>query len=52
MHLKNMISNKAKKQIDSWVSKFSAGHVGSVVMEALRVAQEENGGVLTLKLQE
>lgn len=47
-----MISNKAKKQIDAWVSKYPAGRGSSAVMEALRVVQGENGGVLTPKLQE
>jgi NADH-quinone oxidoreductase subunit E len=37
-----MISNKAKKQIDTWVAKYPTGRQSSAVMEALKIVQAEN----------
>ncbi len=37
-----MISDNAKKQINSWIEKYPEGHQSSAVMEALRVVQAEN----------
>jgi hypothetical protein len=31
-----MISNKAKKQIDTWIQKYPKGRQSSAVMEALK----------------
>ena len=42
-----MISNKAKKQIDTWVAKYPAGRQSSAVMEALKIVQAENGNSLS-----
>jgi NADH-quinone oxidoreductase subunit E len=37
-----MISNKAKKQIDTWIQKYPKGRQSSAVMEALKIVQAEN----------
>ncbi|CAC9440370.1 NADH-ubiquinone oxidoreductase chain E (EC [uncultured Gammaproteobacteria bacterium] len=42
-----MISNKAKKQIDTWVAKYPTGRQSSAVMEALKIVQAENGNSLS-----
>lgn len=45
-----MISNKAKKEINSWVEKYPEGRQSSAVMEALKIVQSENGNSLTTEL--
>lgn len=42
-----MISNKAKKQIDTWIKKYPKGQQSSAVMEALRIVQAENDNSLS-----
>jgi NADH-quinone oxidoreductase subunit E len=42
-----MISDNAKKQIDSWVEKYPEGKQSSAVMEALKIVQKENNNQLT-----
>ncbi|BBB22266.1 NADH dehydrogenase I subunit E [Abyssogena phaseoliformis symbiont OG214] len=37
-----MISNKAKKQIDVWISKYPKDRQSSAVMQALKIVQAEN----------
>jgi NADH-quinone oxidoreductase subunit E len=45
-----MISNKAKKEINSWVEKYPEGRQSSAVMEALKIVQSENSNSLTTEL--
>ncbi|SHN90280.1 NADH-ubiquinone oxidoreductase chain E [Bathymodiolus heckerae thiotrophic gill symbiont] len=42
-----MISNNAKKQIDSWITKYPQGKQSSAVMEALKAVQAENNNQLS-----
>ncbi|CAC9498738.1 NADH-ubiquinone oxidoreductase chain E (EC [uncultured Gammaproteobacteria bacterium] len=42
-----MISNKAKKQIDTWIQKYPKGRQSSAVMEALKIVQAENENSLS-----
>ena len=42
-----MISDNAKKQIDSWIEKYPEGKQSSAVMEALKIIQKENNNQLT-----
>jgi len=42
-----IISDSAKKQIDSWIEKYPQGKQSSAVMEALKLVQAENGNQLT-----
>jgi NADH-quinone oxidoreductase subunit E len=42
-----MISNNAKKQIDSWVKKYPKDRRSSAVMQALKIVQAENNNQLT-----
>lgn len=42
-----MISDNAKKQINSWIEKYPEGRQSSAVMEALRVVQAENNNQLS-----
>ena len=42
-----MISNKAKKQIDTWIEKYPKGRQSSAVMEALKIVQAENENSLS-----
>ena len=42
-----MISDSAKKQIDSWIKKYPQGRQKSAVMEALKIVQAENNNQLT-----
>ncbi len=42
-----MISDNAKKQIDSWIEKYPQGKQSSAVMEALKIVQAENNNQLT-----
>ncbi len=42
-----MISDNAKKQIDSWIEKYPQGKQSSAVMEALKIVQAENNNHLT-----
>ena len=42
-----IISDSAKKQIDSWIEKYPQGKPTSAVMEALKLVQAENGNQLT-----
>jgi NADH-quinone oxidoreductase subunit E len=45
-----MISEKAKKQIDSWINKYPANRKSSAVMEALKIVQLENRNYLNSEL--
>jgi len=42
-----IISDSAKKQIDSWIEKYPQGKQSSAVMEALKLVQAENDNQLT-----
>ncbi len=42
-----MISDNAKKQIDSWIKKYPSGRQSSAVMQALKIVQAENNNQLT-----
>jgi NADH-quinone oxidoreductase subunit E len=42
-----IISDSAKKQIDSWIEKYPQGKQSSAVMEALKLVQAENDNHLT-----
>ena len=42
-----IISDSAKKQIDSWIEKYPQGKQSSAVMEALKLVQAENNNQLT-----
>ncbi|CAC9991103.1 NADH-ubiquinone oxidoreductase chain E (EC 1.6.5.3) [uncultured Gammaproteobacteria bacterium] len=42
-----MISNKAKKQIDTWIQKYPKGRQSSAVIEALKIVQAENENSLS-----
>jgi NADH-quinone oxidoreductase subunit E len=42
-----MISDNAKKQIDSWIKKYPNGRQSSAVMQALKIVQAENNNKLT-----
>ena len=42
-----IISDGAKKQIDSWIEKYPQGKQSSAVMEALKLVQAENDNQLT-----
>ncbi len=42
-----IISDQAKKQIDSWIEKYPQGKQSSAVMEALKIVQAENNNQLT-----
>lgn len=46
------LSNTAKAEIDLWVAKYPANQKQSAVMQALTIAQEENGGSLTTELMD
>ncbi len=42
-----MISDNAKKQINTWVAKYPEGRQSSAVMEALKIVQMESENVLS-----
>ena len=42
-----MISDNAKKQIDTWIAKYPEGRQSSAVMEALKIVQAENENQLS-----
>ena len=42
-----MISDQAKKQIDTWIAKYPQGRQSSAVMEALKIVQAENDNRLS-----
>jgi NADH-quinone oxidoreductase subunit E len=42
-----MISEQAKKQIDTWIEKYPEGRQSSAVMEALKIVQAENQNILS-----
>ena len=47
-----MISDQAKKEINTWVAKYPEGRQSSAVMQALTIVQKENGGSLTNELKQ
>lgn len=44
------LSKNIRKEVDAWIKKFPEDQKQSAVLTALRLAQEENGGSLTLPL--
>jgi NADH-quinone oxidoreductase subunit E len=46
-HHKKILSEKVRLQIDEWLKRYPPEQKRSGVIEALRFAQEENGGYLT-----
>jgi NADH-quinone oxidoreductase subunit E len=47
-----MLSEHVREEIDHWVAKFPAGRERSAVLAALRAAQHENEGFLTVELMD
>jgi NADH-quinone oxidoreductase subunit E len=47
-----LLSEASRRQIDGWVARFPEGRQRSAVIQALMVAQEQNGGFLTRELIE
>ena len=47
-----LLSEHTRQEIDHWVAKFPAGKQRSAVLSALRFAQEQNNGFLTLDLMD
>lgn len=47
-----LLSTHAREVIDTWVAKYPPEHKESAVLAALREAQHENGGFLTLALMD
>lgn len=45
-----MISNQAKKEIDTWIEKYPEGRQSSAVMQALKIVQTENENSLNAKV--
>ncbi len=45
-----LISEDAKKQIDSWIVKYPAKRKRSALIAALKITQDENGGYLNEKI--
>jgi NADH-quinone oxidoreductase subunit E len=46
------LSEHVREEIDHWVAKFPAGRERSAVLAALRAAQHENEGFLTVELMD
>jgi len=46
------LSQHVRDEIDHWVAKFPPGRERSAVIAALRAAQHENGGYLTVELMD
>ncbi len=46
------LSQHVRDEIDLWVAKFPPGRERSAVIAALRAAQHENGGYLTIELMD
>ena len=47
-----LLSHHTRAHIDHWVAKFPTGKQRSAVLEALRAAQEQNGGHLRVELMD
>lgn len=45
--LENLLSDKAKQQIDHWIKKYPKEQKQSAVLPALHIVQDENGGWLS-----
>lgn len=49
---KNMLSATARAEIDNWAKRYPATERRSAVLQALHIAQNENGGWLTVELMD
>ncbi|HWG30998.1 MAG TPA: NAD(P)H-dependent oxidoreductase subunit E [Steroidobacteraceae bacterium] len=47
-----LLSEHTRQEIDHWVAKFPAGRHRSACISALRAAQEQNNGFLTVELMD
>jgi NADH-quinone oxidoreductase subunit E len=47
-----LLSEHVRSEIDHWIAKFPAGKQRSAVISALRLAQEQNNGFLTVELMD
>ena len=47
-----LLSEHSRQEIDHWVAKFPAGRHRSACISALRAAQEQNNGFLTVELMD
>jgi NADH-quinone oxidoreductase subunit E len=51
-HATAVLSEATRREIDHWVTKFPPGRQRSAVLSALRLAQEQNHGFLTVPLMD
>lgn len=47
-----LLTPESRAEIDRWIAKYPADQKQSAVMAALRIAQEQNGGWLTIELMD
>ena len=47
-----ILSAQGLKEVDVWIAKYPEQERQSAVMSALRIAQDENGGHLTLEIMD
>jgi len=52
LHLKQLLSDKAIEEIDSWIKKYPAERKRPPIIAALKVVQEHNGSYLTDELMQ
>lgn len=48
----SLLSADVRERIDQWIKRYPAGKQASGVFEALRLAQEQNKGLLTVELMD